>query len=1007
MIDIKLRKLNYLKNRINEIFDMGFNILIFEEYNEYLKNDFIFLPDNLSDIDKEIEILKTKSFEDFNYLSKYTKNKIIIHPKLFFYIYENYKFLFSNKKIAYLVNEKNKYDYLYNNFEIKIFNYFREVEKIVISDEEALRNYIKNKKILLLEKNETLIKFLSVENINFVFDEKKLLEEEKVVILIKNDSKYSEALKLINFFPELSLEIVSFVGDFLDPKLKNIDLNVLLKEYFNFSNFKVYDIYTSGDLKQTKISQEYIIKSILNKIYSKNKNDFIFVASTGSGKSLIYQFISKMLHDDGLITIVISPLKTLMEDQVNKLRKNEVFKNMVALINSDTSQFERENIYKKINDGIISLIYLSPEYLAKNNIKNLFKKRKIGLVVIDEAHVVSTWGNTFRVDYGYLGEYLDILQKENAPFVKLALTATMISDGFLNTKKEIIDYLKLKDPQIFYTVLRKENINFNVKKLNSETNTQNIEKLCKEEVLKKIINNIEKEVKTVIYCSYKSEVSELFFDQSLEKYRNKIAYLTGDSELKERDKIHKKFKRGEIKIIISTKVFGMGVDISDIREVIHYNLPNSLTEYVQEIGRAGRDGKPSFATVFYNNKSLLNSYRLENMSIPAKWQLKHVYNYIYKKSLKAKGKSKKIQISIEDLAHIFKTNNFDEATKKVRISFFIIEKELERIFPNKLLKKTYEGNLKIYFRSLDDNVKEKIPLAYEEYKNTLRFSENGDEIKGNKSIYKLNLAEFLERKSELSYGEFIYKFYNNKSKEIIGIAMDPVIIYKINLNKEFSEVLDRFKNVMNIIKDFIYGFDSSFATFVLKGNLIKRDMFDEYLNKYIEKKSNYLEWLNIKDKRELYGKLNTIFNSFFIKSNFKNPSYALIYNKKFGYNVIKNGNKKLDNLINLFRKAFYEKLECTTITPYAEFKSSPISTLGGILEILNLADIEIKGGEYGLIEYKINGYLPENIKFDIPKLLRERIKKENAYSKYFFNNIDIIKDKWEFLEKYFHGLLDL
>ncbi|MCQ2574320.1 MAG: ATP-dependent DNA helicase [Treponema sp.] len=327
----------------------------------------------------------------------------------------------------------------------------------------------------------------------------------------------------------------------------------VLKEAFGYDEFRY--------------NQKEIIQNVLN------GNDTLAVMPTGGGKSLCYQIPALIMEG---ITIVISPLISLMQDQVSSLEKKGIGS---VFINSTLEWEEFLEASARIKAGEIKIVYISPEGLASNKIKDLLSNPnvKISCVTIDEAHCVSEWGHDFRPDY------LEIFQirKLCPSAVMLALTATA-TDA---VRKDIVKNLGMKKPEIFISSFNRPNIYLCVKPKISP--------------LDLVCDCIErhKGESGIIYCTSRKQVDEL--TQSLKhlKYsvKNYHAGLSDDIRAKNQDA----FIQGKIDIIVATVAFGMGIDKPDVRFVINYDLPKSLEEYYQEIGRAGRDGKPSEALLLF------------------------------------------------------------------------------------------------------------------------------------------------------------------------------------------------------------------------------------------------------------------------------------------------------------------------------------------------------------------------------------------------------------------------
>lgn len=316
----------------------------------------------------------------------------------------------------------------------------------------------------------------------------------------------------------------------------------ILKEIFGYDTFR---------------SLQYeIIENILN------KKDCLVVMPTGGGKSLCYQ-IPALLFDG--LTIVISPLISLMKDQVEQLRQLGV---EAALLNSSLSSDVYNFNYQNVANKKAKLLYLAPESLQKEEIIYLLKNISVDCITIDEAHCISEWGHDFRKDYRQLGNFK--LTFPSAVCIGLTATATP------RVQDDIMKNLKMKQPKKFIASFNRENLYLQV--------------VPKRSPSKQVIDflNQHKNQSGIIYCFSRKQVDNLHEELSELGYSTK-PYHAGLSD-EERNTNQDLFTKDEVQIIVATIAFGMGINKSNIRFVIHHDLPKNLESYYQEIGRSGRDG---------------------------------------------------------------------------------------------------------------------------------------------------------------------------------------------------------------------------------------------------------------------------------------------------------------------------------------------------------------------------------------------------------------------------------
>lgn len=330
-----------------------------------------------------------------------------------------------------------------------------------------------------------------------------------------------------------------------------------LKQYFG------YDSFLPG--------QREIIEQVLS------GRDAFVLMPTGAGKSLVYQFSSLLLPG---VTVVISPLIALMQDQVERLRTNGI---AATFINSSLSTLERSQREKAALNGQLKLLYVAPERLLTGNflymLDQIEERVGLSLLAVDEVHCVSEWGHDFRPEYRQLGQLRDRYLR--TPMVGLTATATE------RVRADILDQLRLRNPYIHIASFNRPNLSYEVRQKNSASYRELVQ------ILHEYRN-----ASVLVYCQTRKGVDELTALLRRDGI-NALPYHAGMTS-EERTENQSRFIRDDVPVLVATIAFGMGIAKPDVRAVIHFDLPRSLEGYYQEAGRAGRDGLPAKCILFFN-----------------------------------------------------------------------------------------------------------------------------------------------------------------------------------------------------------------------------------------------------------------------------------------------------------------------------------------------------------------------------------------------------------------------
>ncbi|MDR3284650.1 MAG: DNA helicase RecQ [Treponema sp.] len=349
----------------------------------------------------------------------------------------------------------------------------------------------------------------------------------------------------------------------------------VLKRYFGYSEFRT--------------GQDDIIAQLLD------RRDTLGIMPTGAGKSLCYQIPSLMLEG---ITLVVSPLISLMKDQVNALTQAGI---PSAFINSSLGLDEYRDTLNAAKAGAYKILYIAPERLQRPDISALAEAADIAMVTVDEAHCISQWGHDFRPGYGRIREFIDRLKRK--PVIS-AFTATATA----KVREDIVRILRLDNPYILTTGFDRQNLYFEVQRPTD-----------KMEALLGYIRT-HSDSCGIVYCATRKAVDEVF--QCLTEKGFAAARYHAGLEDWERRKNQDDFLYDRKTIMTATNAFGLGIDKSNVSFVIHYNMPKNIESYYQEAGRAGRDGEKADCILFYHGRDVqINKYLIENSESPAEEQI--------------------------------------------------------------------------------------------------------------------------------------------------------------------------------------------------------------------------------------------------------------------------------------------------------------------------------------------------------------------------------------------------
>ena len=531
----------------------------------------------------------------------------------------------------------------------------------------------------------------------------------------------------------------------------------ILKKYWGHTSFR--------------LNQKEVIDSIIN------KQDTLALLPTAGGKSICFQIPA--LIEEG-ICIVITPLLSLMRDQTNYLKSKGI--KSIAI----SSMMNKNNIETALTNciyGNVKFLYLSPEKINDKNILDKILKMNVNLIAVDEAHCISQWGHNFRPSYRLISKLRDI--KKDVPI--LALTATANK----NVTKDIQENLNFKKENIIRSSFFRKNLSYVVVNCKSKKDT-----------LIKLVNKIKSSI--IIYVGSRKESKEI--SEFLKNKSYSVSPFHAGIDIKTRNKIQNDWIENKTRIIVATSAFGLGINKTDIRLVVHMNIPLNIEDYFQESGRAGRDGKTSYSFILYDEKDIKINYKTINERNPEIKDLEYIYQKICDYLQVPLNTHPEEDFKFEigdfckryklDIKQTFSTLNYlqreeliklyDSEKTSSQIKIVVSNSELYKF---QIANSFYEGYIQILLRDYQ-NI----------FGNYTRIDENSIQKKINKPNTKVrDVLKKLEERGILKYrenktGTYLKFTQIRKDANNLGISEN-----KIKIDRE--RALDKYENVIRYIKN--------------------------------------------------------------------------------------------------------------------------------------------------------------------------------------------------------------
>ncbi len=757
-----------------------------------------------------------------------------------------------------------------------------------------------------------------------------------------------------------------------------------LKKVWGYDSFRKLRMYNDLSVNHdvVEISQGSIIETVVQQAEhaylgdTQKVSNVLLTSPTGAGKSLLFQLAAIYLAEEyGLLTIIVSPLVALMNDQVEGLTGYDA----VATLNSNKTAAEKESILEGVLNGRINLLYLSPELLLSYTIKTFIGDRKLGLLVVDEAHTVTTWGRDFRVDYWFLGDYLRksrrILRYQ---FPIFALTATAVWDpsGKNDMIFDTIRSLNM-DPCIKYVgVVRRTNIVFEIEK--SDINTQYEEKRRRLTV-QRMKEALDAKRKAIVYFPFRRTVDAIFLGDDIADIRDKVTRYHAGLFPDEKVVNAEAFRTGQSPIMCATKAFGMGIDVSDINEVYHHAPTGCLSDYVQEIGRLARDPQiTGIAKIDFCEKDFKYIRQLHGLSAIKPFQLMQVLKKLMA-IYRINGEKRNMLISASDFSYIFPQSAPEEIDQNLKSCLLLIS--------NDLLNKLRFQSLIVRPKSLFSRCYVEVPR--EEVKSFHRLNKEYLHSVG-KTVFVFDADKYwMEKYNNISFPMFKSKLATGKVFKDFNVELKNKV--SLTLHDTVDKVLDEVEQFFNLAHRFL-------AEMANTGHRLSIEKMKSALPSSYDnlKKEQFVETFRL-----IYATAHGLGGDTAV--------FCKTYKTAEGKESFQLTQSGYENTRNRYRTAYSKSITNSVICVYCSTKD-PIVKVSEFLNSLGLADYYRQGGDQPAIFVRINNpyYLNSLIKSGkyhngILASIYEKYDFSEKIFTYFFTTKMTNEQRWDFIEAYFLG----
>ena len=805
-----------------------------------------------------------------------------------------------------------------------------------------------------------------------------------------------------------------------DPETIN-RYRAILKQYWGANaDFRLLDFYKDPDAgTETKqISQGEIISTIVKQCelaldgYQDYASIFL-TAPTGAGKSAFYQVSGIYLAQvRQAVTLVITPLIALMQDQVSQLEARGV--HCATFLNSNVSHEEREERLNAIHKGEKSILYIAPEMLLTTSLETLLGGRKLGLFVVDEAHTVTSWGRDFRADYWFLGDYLERQRKNGIHFPVLCLTATAVFGGKEDVVQDTISTLGLNQPILYLGRVRRDNIDFDIHPLDKRIEGSRDE-FKVNHVAQKIAEYVAAGKKTLIYCPFRTTVDSIYRAVPFE-VKDKVRRYHAGLHKEEKNAAQKAFQKNEAIVMICTKAFGMGVDVPDIVQVYHYAPTGNLADYVQEIGRCARDKKlQGTAIEEYLPGDLSQLKRLHGMGELRQYQLREMLHKLY--WMYGQKKHRNLLVSPDAFSYLFDAR---ELENRVKTGLLLLAKDLEEAYGFPVLVVRPKAMFTTCYANVPEEIEEEFLSKYGDfvknlYDNTVTvnrsFSPLASDVvvRNSGSIYEIRMGDLWEKHfSHMTFGMFKARFFSGELFAQDGVNRISVRLKaQIRYTQDFDTTRTKLRQYMEAVAQVFDGYRKGHKMFTA----------DEFRQKAQEVLGT--EVLNADFAKALL--------ELFVMEVQADPTHREHDRMRFIQATQRGGNQigllyRVTNG-NYFSMASWmdqKLLNCAPNREESEYmgylpatigsKQNPVMRLLAVLEIFGLASYEVRGGQNLEIFVRIND--PQKIRslseerhyknMQLAEIHRRHSDAEQMMLAFLTKKMTS-KQRWDLVEDYFLG----